>query len=147
MAVRIATLEKGSRVVGAIIGDLLRHGFNVLLPLGNDRGYDLVVEIAGQFYRVQCKKATLNRNRDCIVISCRSTATGAYLGRADVIAAHCLELGKTYVFTVDRNHINKTVLRLSPARNNQLKYIRLAGKYELSQETWPLSSAVRAADS
>ena len=48
MTVGFTTLEKGSRVVGAIIGDLLRHGFNVLLPLGHDRGYDLVVEIAGQ---------------------------------------------------------------------------------------------------
>jgi PD-(D/E)XK endonuclease len=147
MAIGFTTLEKGSRVVGAIIGDLLRYGFNVLLPLGHDRGYDLVVEIAGQFHRVQCKKATLNRSRDSIVISCRSTATGNYLGRADVIAAHCLELGKTYVFTVDRRHINKTILRLGPARNNRLKYIRRAVKYELSQETWPLSSAVRASDS
>jgi PD-(D/E)XK endonuclease len=52
----VTTLGKGSRVVGAIIGDLLRHGFNALLPLGHDRGYDLAVEIGGQFYRVQSAK-------------------------------------------------------------------------------------------
>ena len=42
-----------------ILTEFLKAGFPVLVPFGDNRRYDLVVEVGGHFLRVQCKTASL----------------------------------------------------------------------------------------
>ena len=41
---------------------LIKHGFNVLLPIGNYQKYDLVIEKNNKFYRIQIKHSTEKEN-------------------------------------------------------------------------------------
>jgi hypothetical protein len=55
-----------------MLAEFLRAGFPVLLPFGDNRRYDLVVEAGGRFLRVQCKTASQCGGGACIRFKARS---------------------------------------------------------------------------
>ena len=116
-----------------------RFGLGVLWPLTSGLRYDLVLDIEGRLYRVQCK--TANRRGDVVVIGCRScrrTAEG-YARRSyssddvDLVAGYCVELDQIYLLE-PRIFSGQTMvnLRLTETRNNQRRGIHWASEFEFA---------------
>ncbi len=61
------TKQKGDLAVGQAIAHFLYFGYEVLLPIGDKRDYDLVVERNGLLERVQVKFAGLYNDGECKV--------------------------------------------------------------------------------
>ena len=63
--------EKGDRAVGHAIRHFLSSGYEVLLPIGDKRPYDLVVEQQGRLQKVQVKYGGRYRNHDKCTVALR----------------------------------------------------------------------------
>jgi hypothetical protein len=64
----------GERSEAIIMAKLLEVGYGVLMPFGDNRRYDLVIEDAdGKFYRIQCKTARLMNGGACVNFATAST--------------------------------------------------------------------------
>jgi hypothetical protein len=65
----VITKEKGDIALGEAIKYFLANGYEVCLPIGDKRDYDLVVEFGGELSKVQVKYAGLyaSKNNTCRV--------------------------------------------------------------------------------
>ena len=52
-------VDVGLRTEAAIVSELVRRGYQVLIPFGTNQRYDIVLDIGGGFVRAQCKTARL----------------------------------------------------------------------------------------
>jgi PD-(D/E)XK nuclease superfamily protein len=117
---------------------LLQHYEAVLLPFGNGRRYDLVVDDGKNFLRIQCKTGRLRSG--CVIFNAHSThwargqADRGYKGQADFFGVYCPELTKVYLVPVDDVPETYGSLRVEPVRNGQKLGVRWAAQYELRQE-------------
>lgn len=123
----------GERTEAIILAELLKAGYVVLLPFGDNQRYDMVVEIDGAFKRVQCKTArpklgTLNF-KTCSTYAHRGRPTRGYRGEADLFGVYSPDTGKAYLVPVDEVGEVEGTLRLEPSRNGQTRGIRMAEKY------------------
>ena len=115
---------------------LLHAGYNVLVPFGVAR-YDLVIEVGGEFKRVQCKTASLKPGGTAIKFNANSRPPGgtsrSYAGEIDYFGVYWPAEGRVYLVPIsDVDGINNLVtLRLVPARNNQERGVRNAADYLL----------------
>ena len=127
------TRTRGDLAEAAILQALAAAGLIVSLPFGRFGPYDLVVETASGFVRVQVKSG---RHRgDCVEFNCVGTdhgrGVGSYRGRADVFAVHVHATGAQYVVPVAEARAGKMYLRLRPTANNQRVGVRFAEDYRL----------------
>ena len=117
---------------------LTEAGYAVSKPLGENQRYDLVADDGTRLLRVQVKSGRIRGG--VIVFSCCSThghrrtvlSTRPYTGQIDLLAVYCPDNGKVYL--VPEAELTRTTshLRLIPPRNNMVKTIRWASKYELA---------------
>jgi hypothetical protein len=133
----LTTDQKGSIAELAVVHHAARLGVGVLWPLTDGHRYDLVFDIDGRLFRVQCKFA--NRYGDVVVVRCRSArrTRDGFLRRTysaseiDLLAAYCLAIDRCYLLPprmfAGRNAIQ---LRLTRARNNQKRGINWAESFE-----------------
>lgn len=110
----------------------------VLLPFGNGRRYDMVVDTGSEFLRVQCKTGRLRAG--AILFSTASShyhrnggARRGYRDAADMFGVYCPATGKVYLVPVGDVGEREASLRIEPARNNQAAGIRMAADYELPE--------------
>ena len=132
------------------IAEFLKAGFPVLLPFGDNRRYDMVVEVGGQFLRVQCKTARPVHGGAVLCFKTRSGAFGpgdrvtsrarSYRNEADLFAAYAPSTGQVYVLAVDNVPESEVWLRLTPTKNHQQARIRYAEEHTLA--VW--ATSVRA---
>jgi hypothetical protein len=122
------TKEKGDLGQSLIMADLLKRGFKVLLPLGEDWKFDLVLFREGKFERVQCKYDGINT--DFCIVRCNSSNSWKvhkYTSEEiDWMACYhkasdtCYYLPSSMLGENGRKAVN---LRINPAKNNQKKGI------------------------
>jgi hypothetical protein len=130
----LTTNEKGARTEGAVLSVLLHAGYNVLLPFGVAR-YDLVIETAGSFKRVQCKTARLGRTGNSLEFNVSSTPPGGkaapYDGQVDYFGVYLVERGQVYLVPVEAlvGLRREVTMRLGPAKNGQSRNTRDALPY------------------
>ena len=148
------TSRRGLAGQTAVLNRLVQLGYEVLLPWGDDHGYDLAyyteteerqygffVHKEIQVVRVQCKLAWLIKDRSCLVFNTSTASFGntgvkkkrsGYRGRADLFGAYSPDTGKVYMVSVweapDASHM---VLRLEAPKNNQEKGVKWAKDYEI----------------
>ena len=130
-------MDVGDRTEAIVIAALVRLGHSVLRPLSANQRYDLVLDLGGQFLRVQCKTGRLRNG--AIVFStrsCRSNRNGTYVrsytDEADVFVIHCPETDRLYAVPVGDSGVLKAAsLRVTAPANNQTKGIRWAADHEL----------------
>ena len=99
--------------------------------------YDLVLDLGGEFLRVQCKTGRLRKG--AIVFSarsCRSNRNGIYVrsytDEADVFVVYCPETDRIYAVPVGESGVLKAAsLRVTAPANGQTKGIRWAADHEL----------------
>jgi hypothetical protein len=130
-------VDVGHRSEAAIVSELVKRGYRVLLPFGVNQRYDLVVETTrGDFLKVQCKTGRL---RDGTVrfnaMSTQSNMNGSrsrdYRGEIDLFAVYCPETEGAYFISATEVGPRGLFLRVNPTRNKQRKRVRWAAEYEL----------------
>jgi PD-(D/E)XK endonuclease len=52
---KLTTNDIGERAQGVILAEVMKYGYTILLPFGEGRRYDMVIEKDHQFFRLQCK--------------------------------------------------------------------------------------------
>ena len=129
-------VDIGLRTEAAILAELARRGYQVLLPFGVNQRYDLVLDMDGRFLRVQCKTGRLRRG--CVEFSTKSIRantrrvfTRGYRGEIELFLVFCPETDQIYAVPVDDVPAGHGYLRVDPTRNGQEQGIRWARDYEL----------------
>jgi hypothetical protein len=129
-------VDVGLRTEAAILAELVRRGYNVLIPFGTNQRYDLVLDTDGQFVRAQCKKGRLRNG--VVRFPARSTRSNSqgtffrgYGGEIEIFLVHCPDTEQIYAVPVDDVPATDGWLRVSPTSNGQQQGIRWARDYEL----------------
>ena len=131
--------EKGNLAEAAIAFRAMKAGLAVSKPLCEHTRYDLVFEMNGKLFKVQCKWASPSKDDASLIVNLASTrftpggrVTTLYReGEVDFVAVYCGALDRCYLLP-DRLFVDKTEvrLRLEPVRNGQRSGVNLAGQYE-----------------
>lgn len=132
----------GDRTEAIILAELLKAGLNVLLPFGDNRRYDLLVDIDGKFIRVQCK--TGYQQNGCVKFATRSVyrgKNGVIVKRQytkeeiDFIMVYSREHDKTYIVPVEKLAKGIMALRVEETKDRtNYKHIKWAKDYEFNGE-------------
>jgi hypothetical protein len=107
-------------------------GYAVSIPYGDSEKYDMILDIKGRLYRLQCKHANLHTNEDGIVsyLSITTTWQSGYTKNSqykrnkyskedcDYFVTHYE--GKNYLIPVEQCSNEKT-LRIIPPKNGRTK--------------------------
>ncbi len=130
--------HKGAVAEAAIAYEAARLGIGVFKPLSEHSRSDLIFEVKGSLYRVQCK--TARRQGEVVVIplvTASCTPSGYVYSRyaieeIDLIAAHCHELERSYLLPFEGKVGSQSSiqLRLSAPQNGQRASINYASDYE-----------------
>jgi PD-(D/E)XK endonuclease len=133
----LTTNQKGAIAEAAVAYEAIKLGIDVYTPVSGHTPYDLILDVGGRLLRVQCKWAV--HRGDVVVVACIRNRRGpnGFIrrryepGEIDVIAAHCAELGTTYLLSRELSVGRAAVqLRLTPARNNQRTGVHRAQDFE-----------------
>lgn len=129
-------VDVGLRTEAAILSELVRRGYSILVPWGINHRYDLVVDIGGEFVRIQCKTGRLLEG--VVIFPTRSIRTNTkqilkrgYVGDAELFLVYCPENERIYAVPVDEAPGDRMSLRVDPPLNGQALGIRWASDYEL----------------
>lgn len=118
-----------------ILARLIRLGYSVSLPFGNNQRYDMVVEEDGRLLKVQCKTGRLKGGTVNFPTSSINGFTGkrrGYKGHADLFMVYCPINGEVYRVPVSVAGAVECNLRLTPAKNGQIKGVKLAEDFKLA---------------
>ena len=69
------TKLKADIAESSTVTELLKRGFRILRPIGDRLPYDLGVDLAGRFVRIQVKSAWFNERARCYTVDARRTKT------------------------------------------------------------------------
>jgi hypothetical protein len=135
----VAALKtKGDLAELMVAADLMRRGYKVAFPYGEDWDYDLIVSRHGKLERVQVKYA--RSDGKVVVVRCRSHSltngkvrqTKRYTARlVDWLAVYDPTTKACYYVPAAALGEGRSMLhlRLKPPRNNQVSRIRSATDY------------------
>jgi hypothetical protein len=131
------TKAVGDRSEAAVLAALVRAGYKISIPFGENQRYDLLADDGERILRIQVKTGRLHG--DVIRYSCSSSHSHRggvfarpYFGQADLIAVFCPQNGKVYVLPEKEFVATRAHLRLSEPANNQRRRIRWAREFELA---------------
>jgi PD-(D/E)XK nuclease superfamily protein len=130
---------KGDLAEVMIAADLIRRGYRIAIPYGEDWNFDLILcRDEQRLERVQCKYT----RSDGLVVTVRTRSQSLTNGRVKAIKrynATMIEWLAVYDATTDRCYyipaaelgdgMHMMHLRLVAARNNQRRRVRLASNY------------------
>lgn len=109
-------------------------GYPISIPYGDSEKYDMILDVNGKLYRLQCKHATPHINQDNIIefITIRTVWSSGYTKNkpstrnkyskedCDYFVTHYE--GKNYLVPVEQCS-NEKNLRIIPPKNGQIKGI------------------------
>jgi PD-(D/E)XK endonuclease len=129
-------VDVGHRTEAAVLSELVKRGYRVLLPFGVNQRYDLVIEDKGRFLKAQCKTGrlrdgTVRWRAQSIQSNTRRTTIRDYAGEVDLFVVYCPDNGKVYVIPASEVPPTGMYLRVNPPCNRQRKRVRWARDYEL----------------
>jgi hypothetical protein len=129
-------VDVGLRSEGAILSELVRRGYNVLLPFGVNQRYDLVLDCDGRLLKAQCKTGRLRDgavqfNAQSVQSNTCQTRIRGYAGEVDLFLVYCTENERVYAIPAHDVPNCQMQLRIDPPRNRQSKRVRWAKNYEL----------------
>ena len=135
----MATLKmRGDTAEMAVAFDLMRRGYKVAFPYGEDWDYDLIVERGNRLERVQVKHT--RSDDEVVVVRCRSQSlTNGKVRAGERYSAATIDWLAVYDATTERcfyipaallgDGKSELRLRLAPARNGQRLRVRDAEQY------------------
>jgi hypothetical protein len=129
------TNDIGERAQGAIVAEVMKYGYTILIPFGEGRRYDMVIEKDAEFFRLQCKAGRYENGvvkfNSCSVNWWNKTKKKYTKEEIDYFAVYCEHIGKVYLVPVEDVGIDQGYLRVEPTANNQAKGVRWAQDYEI----------------
>lgn len=124
-----------------VLAELLKRDVSVSMPFGENHRYDFIMEVAGEFHRLQCK--TARYRQDTLRFQVNSTApsnTGQtkadYKGDIDYFVVHCREVSETYMVPIEAVGTSSKTLRFDEPDNNQTSGVDMAEDYELDTQLY-----------
>ena len=135
----MTTDQKGAIAEMGIAWAAMRLGIDVYRPLAEGGRYDLILDLDGKLWRVQCKWAT--RYEEVITVRCysaRRTRDGLLrrlytAAEVDAFAAYCAELDRAFWLPIaEFPNQSQIYLRLAQARNNQRSRINWADDFDFA---------------
>lgn len=120
---------------------LVRAGFTVYLPFGENTRCDLIADDGMRLLRVQCRTGRLQMG-SVVFRTCSSYAHHPnprdlrrdYHGQVGASGVHCRETGVVYLVPIDDLPVRTmAALRVDPPRNNQVERVRFAARYEVAR--------------
>lgn len=129
--------KRGQATEAILKSEFLVRDLPVLVPEYDNEPYDLVVEVADAFYRVQCKTAygTDTGTVQFETVSTRATATGyerrSYEGAIDFFAVYNPGDDQAYLVGVEEAASGKMEIRLEEPKNNQRARVNWYEEYLL----------------
>jgi PD-(D/E)XK endonuclease len=136
---RSATKSIGDRSEAIVLAALVKHGYLVSIPFGENHRYDLIADDGDRLYRIQVKTGRIIGG--IIKFACSSvhyhrrsgvTAIRSYFGQIEFLAVFCPGNGKVYLVPESELVATQGHLRIAPTRNRQMQKIRWASEYELA---------------
>ena len=130
--------QKGNIVEVEVMLAFLKLGINVLNPYGDCERYDFVVEINGQFYKIQCKMSQISEDGSCFSFTAKSSnrVNGKSVSKPytseEIDFFATTYNGECYLIDVKECGVGKR-LRLEKPKNNQEKNICFAEDYEIKE--------------
>ncbi len=129
-------VDVGHRAEAAILAELVKRGYRVLLPFGVNQRYDLVLDCDGRFLRAQCKSGRLREGAIqfralSTQSNMRRTRSRSYVGEVDLFIVYCPDTQRVYVVPAEEVPNTCMYLRVDPPGNRQGKRVRWAKDYEL----------------
>lgn len=119
---------------GVIAAHLLKLGYSVSIPFGNNQKYDLIWDDGETLHRVQVKTGRITQGCVIFATSARNTINGkrtSYHGRADLLLVYCPDNSKVYRVPVsEQTNASEMRLRVQPARGGPTSTIKWATEYE-----------------
>lgn len=117
-----------------ILAHLMRKGWAVSLPFGNNQRYDMLIDDGNSIRRAQCK--TGRHTNGCIEFasSSKNGFTGkrtAYAAQVDVFLVYAPINEKIYLIPADQVTPTYTVLRVEPTHGGPTTTIRWAKDFEI----------------
>jgi hypothetical protein len=132
---KLTTNDIGERAQGVILAEVMKYGYTVLIPFGEGRRYDMVIEKEGQFSRLQCKAGRyingVIKFNACSTNWFNKTRKVYTCEEIDYFAVYCEYTGKVYLVPVEEVKGADGTLRVEPTANNQTKGVRWAKAYEI----------------
>ncbi len=129
-------VDVGQRSEGAIMAELIKRGYGVLMPVGVNQRYDLVIDNHGRLLTAQCKTGRLRNgvvefSARSVQSNTRGTRFRNYVGQVDLFIVYCPANEGLWVIPCDEVPSTCMYLRVDPPRNRQSKRVRWASEYEL----------------
>lgn len=129
-------VDVGLRTEAHNVSELVQRGYSVLFPLGVNQRYDLVLEIAGAFIRVQCKTGHIRGGFvEYSTVSVRSNTTEVitrgYQDEIEMFLVYCPATDQIYAVPIEEAPRSKGYLRIEATKNGQERHVRWARDYEL----------------
>jgi hypothetical protein len=135
------TKAVGDRSELEAMAALIRNGYRISLPFGENQRYDLIADDGERLLRIQVKTGRLRNGS--INFSCSSMrradrnrattwVTRPYTGEIDYLAVYCPQTKEVYL--VPESELVSTCghLRVDPTVNRQGKRIRWAAPFKLA---------------
>ncbi len=121
----------------AVMTALVRAGYRICVPFGENHRYDLIADGYGKLLRVQVKNGNLRKG--AIRVPCSSShshrggpACRRYTGEIDAFGVYCPQRSEVYLVPIeDVELLFRVQLRVEPTRNGQVKKLRWARQYLL----------------
>jgi hypothetical protein len=126
--------SRGELSEGLTIAHLLKNGYSLSMPFGDNQRYDLIVDDGERLHRAQVKTARL---RDGVLrFNCCSTNVLTqkrthYKGQIDVFLAYSPDLDRVYWVPVEDAPVTEMCLRVDAARSGKGAPSKMASDYEL----------------
>jgi PD-(D/E)XK nuclease superfamily protein len=134
------TKRKGDLSELRLMHDLVRAGYLISVPFGEDHRYDLVIEKDGKFASVQVKTGRLRNG--CVRFNCFSShshrggsACRLYTGEIDYFGVYCRQLDSSYRIPLAQFPVQLGMLSVEPTKNGQQRKLRWAEQYLLYRGT------------
>lgn len=137
--------QVGAVTEARVFAALVPEFDSVLLPFGDNSRYDLVVEHAGTFLRIQCKTARQMGGGIVFPTTSSQAHRGkgkqGYVGQADYFGVASATDPRVFLVPVPhKGHIRDMTLRLVPTLSGRVKGCNFAEDYDVSVQ----AAAIRA---
>jgi uncharacterized protein with GYD domain len=141
---KFASLEepqkRGQAAEAIVKSEFVSSGISVLVPAYDNEPYDIVIELEGDFHRVQIKTAFEATTDGAVRFRTRSTRTKSsgyeregYQGSVDLFAVYAPVCDETYVIPIEDAGDTQMTIRYEQSKNNNVKNINWHEDYLLDE--------------
>lgn len=123
------TKAKGNVVQFVIMTELMRRGYTVLMPIGDNNRYDFIIDEYPNYTRVQCKTGRYQNGAIIFKIANGIADKKRYEGQVDLFGVYCFELNKIYFVPISEVPEKSSEMYL---RHDTPKYNRNGNRHNLN---------------